>query len=96
MKMIITVMTTAMLAVGATSAFAGPQGSDEAAGYVLSHQAAVNDFDAPRIYRGAASARGTRDTGAYASARELPLAYDDAFDFPGFPDLWDFFYLDGR
>ena len=39
MKTIITLLTTTMLAVGATSAMAAPQGSDEAAGYALSIQA---------------------------------------------------------
>jgi hypothetical protein len=96
MKTIITVLATAMLAVGATTAMAAPQGSNEAAGYVLSHEAAADDFDGPHIYRGTVPARGSRDVGAYASARELPLVHDDAFDFPDFPDFWDFFYLDGR
>ena len=38
MKTIATFLTTAILVAGATGAFAGPQGSDEAAGYALSWQ----------------------------------------------------------
>ena len=72
MKTIITLVTTAMLAVGATGAMAAPQGSDEAAGYALSIQAA----------------RGGQNFNAYASAREpgqvrnstVPTAHDLQLD----------------
>ena len=72
MKTIITLVTTAMLAVGATGAMAAPQGSDEAAGYALSIQAA----------------RGGQNFNAYASAREpgqvrnstVPTAHDFQLD----------------
>jgi len=40
MKTIIALVTTTMLVAGASSAMASPQGSDEAAGYALSRQAA--------------------------------------------------------
>ena len=66
MKTIITVLTTAMLAVGAagaitsasTSALAAPQGSDEAAGYVLSHQAAGSKCGIEVAIRRVANQRG--------------------------------------
>ena len=72
MKTIITLVTTTMLAVGATGAMAAPQGSDEAAGYALSIQAA----------------RGGQNFNAYASAREpgqvrnstVPTAHDFQLD----------------
>ena len=72
MKTIITLVTTAMLAVGATSAIAAPQGSEEAAGYALSIQAA----------------RGGQNFNAYASAWEpgqvrnstVPTAHDFQLD----------------
>jgi hypothetical protein len=40
MKTIVTLLTTTMLIAGASAAMAAPQGSDEAAGYALSVQAA--------------------------------------------------------
>ena len=72
MKTIITLVTTTMLAVGATGAMAAPQGSDEAAGYALSIQAV----------------RGGQNFNAYASAREpgqvrnstVPTAHDFQLD----------------
>jgi hypothetical protein len=39
MKTIITLLTTTVLVAGVTGAIAGPQGSDEAAGYALGWQA---------------------------------------------------------
>ena len=90
MKTIITLLTTAVLAVGAiTSASALEQGSDEAANYALSWKAArggTQDFG------GHASARGGRDFGAYASAREGRQMRNGAFNGPAMHD----FQLDGR
>ena len=73
MKTIITLLTTTVLAIGATGAMAAPQGSEEAAGYALSVQAA----------RG-----GVQNFNAYASAREpgqirnstVPTAHDFQLD----------------
>jgi len=77
MKTIIILLATTMLAVGATSAMAAPQGSEEAAGYALSLQAARGgqNFNAQNF-------------NAYASAREpgqvrnstVPTAHDFQLD----------------
>lgn len=73
MKTIVTFLTTAALVAGVTGAIAAPQGSDEAAGYALSIQAA----------------RGAQNFNAYASAREpgqirntvnVPAAHDFQLD----------------
>ena len=88
MKTIITVLTTAVLAVGATSvtgALAAQQGSDEAAGYALSLRAVGGGI-------GSAWTRNGRDYGAYASARETRQMRNGAFNVPAMHD----FQLDGR
>ena len=56
MKTIVTLLTATVLVAGVTGAMAAPQGSDEAAGYALSVQAA-HGF-------------GGQNLNAYASARE--------------------------
>jgi hypothetical protein len=93
MKTIITLLTTAILAVGPTgvitNASAAEQGSDEAPGYALSWKVArggAQDFG------GTASARGGRDFGAFASARETRRMRNGAFNGPAMHD----FQLDGR
>jgi len=86
MKTIITLLTTAALAMGAiTTASAAQQGSDEAAGYALSLRAVGGGF-------GAAWTRDGRDYGAYASARETRRMRNGAFNVPAMHD----FQLDGR
>ena len=88
MKTIITVLTTAVLAVGATDvtgALAAQQGSDEAAGYALSLRAVGGGI-------GSAWTRNGRDYGAYASARETRQMRNGAFNVPAMHD----FQLDGR
>ena len=89
MKTIITVLTTAMLAIGATGAMTGAsaaqQGSDEAAGYALSLRAVGGGI-------GSAWTRDGRDYGAYASARETRQMRNGAFNVPAMHD----FQLDGR
>jgi len=73
MKTIIALLTTTILVAGATSAMANPQGSDEAAGYALSWQAAQSAHNFG---------------GAYASARvpgevrnsTVPSQYDFQLD----------------
>lgn len=90
MKTIITLLTTAILAVGATGAITGAmaaeQGSDEAPGYALSWRAAGGLAGAH------ASARnGGRDFGAFASAREVGQ-FRNSF---GVRPAYDF-QLDGR
>jgi hypothetical protein len=92
MKTIITLLTTAVLAIGAagatSGAWAAEQGSDEAPGNALSW----------RVARGAqnvgayASARGGRDFGAYASAREPGQFRNGGFAAPSGRD----FQLEGR
>jgi hypothetical protein len=73
MKTIITFLTTAVLAVGATSAISGAmaagQDTDDAAGYALSQQAA----------RGVA--------GAYASVRETRQVHSGAVHVPAAHDF---------
>jgi hypothetical protein len=89
MKTIITVLTTAVLAIGASGALTGAsaaaQGSDEAAGYALSLRAVGGSI-------GSAWARDGRDYGAYASARETRQMRNGAFNIPAMHD----FQLDGR
>ena len=82
MKTIVTLLTTAMLAVGATGAMAA-QGSDEAAGYALS---------GPTGGVSSTQARGDHDFGANASAHETRQTRNGAFNVPAMRD----FQLDGR
>ena len=89
MKTIIILLTTAMLAVGATSAMAAEQGSDEAPGNALSWHVAGGFGGAQASAR---NVRGGRDFGAYASARETRQMRNRAFNVPAMHD----FQLDGR
>ena len=95
MKTIITLLTTAVLAIGATgivtSASAEEQGSNEAPNYALSWQAARGGT---KGFGGYAAAR-SGNFGAYASAREGRQIRNGAFNIPGNPGMHDF-QLDGR
>ena len=83
MKAIIAILTTTVLVVGATTAMAAEQGSDEAPGYALSLRAAqgFGAVQAARSFGGTfASARAT---GAYRThLRERGVA-DPATAAPG-------------
>ena len=71
MKTIITLLTTTMLAVGATSAMAAPQGSNQAADYSLSVQASHNFGGAYASAREPGQIRGTVN---------VPAAHDFQLD----------------
>ena len=74
MKTIITLLTTAMLAVGATGAIAAEQGSDEASGFALGLQTA-GDLG------------GVHARGAYASAHETRQTHNNASNVPATQDF---------
>jgi hypothetical protein len=72
MKTIIALLTTTMLAAGATTAMAAPQGSNQAADYALSLQAAQGSGGFG---------------GAYASAREPGQVHNSTFAIPAQNDF---------
>jgi len=76
MKTIIALLTTTVLVAGATTAMAAQQGSEEAAGYALSLQAA-------RGFSGAQTAFG----GAYASARMPGVVHSTTINVPASGDF---------
>jgi hypothetical protein len=83
MKTIIALLATTVLVTGATTAMAAEQGSDEAAGYALSLQAA-------RGFSGTQAARSFG--GAYASARMPVVVRTRTINVPAQGD----FQLQGR
>ena len=91
MKTIITLLTTTVLAIGATGAISGAfgaeQGSDEAPGYALSWRAAGGLGGVHATTR-----NDNRDFGAFASAREMRPVRGSTFNAPTGYD----FQLDGR